>query len=183
MKRFRQDPRYLVLSRLYLRKALLYGAACLLLGVVQTTVLAPHAPLGVTPDLMLAFVVAIGFWDGERIGGVTGIAAGFLIDALGSTGLSLMPLCYLLIGYVSGLCAGKIFSKNFPSYMIYAMTASLVRGAITLIHLGLVVDQLNAPGRVILLFLCEFAACSLFAVPVYGMAKGLRTLSERTRHP
>ena len=44
MKLHIKDPRYLVLSRLYVRKALLYSAACFLLCVVQTGVLAKWQP-------------------------------------------------------------------------------------------------------------------------------------------
>lgn len=59
-------------------------------------------PFGTAPDLCLAFTVACGILFGSGYGAVTGIASGFLIDALSLGGFSVNVMIYFVCGALVG---------------------------------------------------------------------------------
>ena len=119
------------------RRIFIYGLILLALALTQTTVLHRFPILGTIPDLCLLFVLGTAMFDGAENGGAVGIAAGFLENALGGVGISLLPLLFFVIGYGTGLLAGKALARTFPSYMIFALVFCFLRPAITLADIGL----------------------------------------------
>ena len=65
------------------------------------------------------------------MGAVVGIAAGFLIDALGATGIMLSPLFYLLVGYVAGHYAASGAQGGFLGYLPHLGVTLLARAGVT----------------------------------------------------
>ncbi len=122
-----------------IRKTIVWGVVLFLLAVFQTSFcsrVAAAIPHGAVPDLMLAAVIAIAIFDSERAGALAGIAAGFLIGALGGTGLNFLPLVYFLCGYVCGIWSTMSLSANFPSWCIYMPAGGAVRGIATLVGIA-----------------------------------------------
>ncbi len=122
-----------------IRKTTVWGVLLFLLAVVQTGFFARLAlifPYGAVPDLMLAAVIAIAIFDSERAGAIAGIAAGVIIGALGGTGLNLLPIVYLLCGYVCGIWSTMSLSANFPSWCVYMLAGGIARGIATLVEIA-----------------------------------------------
>lgn len=84
------------------RRIVAYGAAVFLLSVFQSTVAARFGFLGTAPALLLALTCAAAYFDGEHTGEAVGLASGFLLDALGGSGISVLPLAYTLTGWFIG---------------------------------------------------------------------------------
>lgn len=124
------------LSRMH-RRIFVYGMTLLALSLIQTTILHRFPILGTIPDLCLLFVLGTAMFDGAENGGAVGIAAGFLENALGGAGISLLPLLFFVVGYGTGLLAGKALARTFPSYMVFALVFCFLRPAITLADIGL----------------------------------------------
>lgn len=131
------------------------GAAvryCIAIGILllfavslQTSLLPRMRLFGAVPDLMLCTVLCISYFCGRYTGGIVGIAAGFLTDALGSTGISLLPFCYFLLGYFVGYYARAVNQKQFTNYIFFLTAGLLYRAAITVLAASLSYELLNLP--------------------------------------
>ncbi len=132
----------------------------------------PHLKIfGVTPALTLAAVLSVAFFDGEHSGAVAGIAGGFILDALGSTGLMLLPIIYMLIGFSVGLATHRFLSRNFPSFCVFAAIGLLANALGTLL-LAIASNPLGdfAFGTaMIYVVLPELGVSALFAMIYYPL--------------
>ncbi len=99
-----------------------------LMLIASETTLLSHVPVpffgwtSASPALGLLFSMAVGFLHGEREGGITGLLCGWLMDASGAgDGIMLLPLLYLLCGYMSGTVGKRRLAHNLPSFMVFAI--------------------------------------------------------------
>ena len=117
----------------------------LALSVVQLSFFGRFRILGAIPDLMIVAVLCIGYFTGPDTGAVSGIGAGFLIDAMGTAGISLLPLAYLLEGYLAGHLAKRIPTRGFLHYLIFLAITLLYRAIITLMYAWIGYESLHLP--------------------------------------
>lgn len=110
-------------------RVLTVGGLLFLTAVMQTTVFGRWKIFGAVPDLMLCCVLMIGFVSGREEGAISGIAAGFLIAALGSVGVTVAPVFYLFCGYVCGFFARAVYPKSFVTFLPF-LAASLPAKAV-----------------------------------------------------
>ncbi len=110
------------------------GVLILLLSSLQVSLFARFQPFGATPDLMLCFVLCIFYFWGKYAGAVTGIAAGFVIEAIGGQGISFLPVVYMLYGYIGGAYARTVYPKRLIPYLFYLFCGLLLRAAVTLLY-------------------------------------------------
>jgi len=165
------------------RRILIYTPALLLLALLQTTFF-PRFPLfAQIPDLCLVFILGVAMFDGTDSGGAVGIAAGFLLSALGSSGISLLPLIYFIIGYGTAHLAGRALARTFPSYMVFSLVLSLIRSLITLAAIGLAAQPSFFDLTVILrhTLFPEFLATLLASVPMYPVIRKIVRTAQKTR--
>ncbi|MBQ8432096.1 MAG: rod shape-determining protein MreD [Clostridia bacterium] len=139
----------------------------LLLSVLQITVFAEHSLFGSTPDLILCAVLCVGFFMGRHAGAVTGIGAGLLIEALGSTGILLLPVAYLFLGYLAGYYARVLAAKQFTSYLVFLAFALLLRGAVTLTYICLTYSSFHLLHVFVYTLLPEAADTALAGMILY----------------
>ncbi len=149
----------------------------LLFAVVLQTSLFPRMRLfGTVPDLMLCTVLCISYFCGRYTGGIVGIAAGFLTDALGSTGISLLPFCYFLLGYLVGHYARVVNPKRFTNYIFFLIAALVYRAAVTVVSASLSYAFLNLPQLLLHAVLPELLYTAVVGCILYAPVK----LLERT---
>ena len=151
----------------------------LLLSSVQVSLLARFRPFGATPDLMLCFVLCIFYFWGKYAGAVTGIATGFVIEAIGGQGMTLLPLVYLLYGYVGGAYARAVYPKRFLPYFFYLFCGLILRAATTLLYACMTWETVNIP--VILLYsgLPEMGGTAIAGCVLYAPIKLVCYLIDR----
>ena len=128
--------------RLTWRYVALLGGLLLLISLLQISFFARFRLMGVTPDLMIVTVLCLAFFCGEHTGACVGLAAGFLIDSLGSTGIVLLPLFYLLLGYPAGHFAGRASARGFVGYLPYLAITLGYRALITLLYAAITYESL-----------------------------------------
>ena len=165
-----------------LRKTLVWGVTLFLFAVLQTSLVARIAqaiPHGAVPDLLLAAVIAIAIFDGERTGAVAGIAAGFLAGALGGTGVNLLPLVYMQCGYVCGIWSTMSLSANFASWCVYMLAAGVARAAVTLVGVALTYPDYGLVDVAARVLLPEFIATVAVSPAVYFPVRRVATLFNR----
>lgn len=92
---------------------------------------------GTSPGLTLAALTAFAFFGGGRAGGITGIVAGFLLDALSGAVLPVSAAVYFLVGYVVGQTNLSLPRKDFRAYAIPAGLILPVRAILTAVRSGI----------------------------------------------
>ncbi len=103
----------------YLLDILIYGLLAILLAVLQTTLLPRFQIYNALPDIIIGAVCCIGVYRRENISALFGLFAGLCVEALGSTGLSLLPLFYTFAGYVCGRVGTNAREKaHFAAFLI-----------------------------------------------------------------
>ena len=154
-------------------KALAYSAAIFLLAVFQSSV-APRFPFfGTTPAYLLALTAAAAFFDGERTGAAVGLASGFLSDALGGVGISVLPILYTLLGWLVGRCVEKLghdrsrsVGEGLLRWTVWLLAASGIGMIITAICLLLSAGKVHIFSVLLKMILPEAAGTFLFGYPI-----------------
>lgn len=135
--------------------------------LLQTTLFARIRLFGAVPDLCFITLILISYFCGKEVGAITGIAAGFAVDALGSVGISLLPVLYLFCGYLFGYFTRAIYPKRYLSYLIVLAAAIPVKMVITFVYICInyqTIHLLEIMGHILL---PEAAATALFATVLY----------------
>ncbi len=109
------------------------GLLILLFAMLQTTVFSRFKLFGAVPDLMLSLVIAIGVTEGERWGAVVGLICAVLIESIGGSGITLLPLLYVPAGFATGILGTFYYKDSIPVRTIYSASAGLLRSVITVI--------------------------------------------------
>ena len=153
--------------------SLFFSAILFCSAIMQTTF---FEIFGKSADLALAFVCAIGFVAGEKMGAVFGLFSGVMISYLGGSGLSFAPVIYVICGYFCGALVGWFLSQNFPSFILYSLIAGVVKEIFTVIYFGLFSSRFNLWQIFIKITVPEFFAYLVCVIPAYGIILGIFTL-------
>jgi len=151
----------------YIKKGLCYGGLILFFSLLQVTLVPRYPIFGVSPDLVLSCVLAAAMFEGAKFGAVTGVAAGFFIDAIGSVGLSLSPLLYCIFGYVTGICAEFLFRRGLISFTMAVSVGYFLRGFATVILISAAWKDYSTAFVFLRVVLPEIALSIIFSYPVY----------------
>ena len=138
-----------------------------LFALLQTTIFARFRPFGAIPDLMLPLVIAIGMTEGEKWGGIWGLIAAFIIESLGASGVSLLPLLYMPAGYFCPIITAMYLTDTPPVRLIFTAVSGLGRSLITLIYLALTIAQFELPLLLRDIVIPEYASTFVMALPVH----------------
>ncbi len=110
---------------------------------------------------------------GMETGAVTGIAVGFAVDALGSVGFSILPVCYLLCGYLFGYLGKAHCRRAFGGCLLLSFCALPIRSLITLIlsllHAGEPAIGLLLWKTLLPELLATALALAIIAYPIYRL--------------
>ena len=159
-------------NRVRAAKFILTEAALFLTVIVlQTTLFARIRVFGAVPDLAYATLILIADFCGREVGAVTGIAAGFAVDALGSVGISLLPVTYLFCGYVCGHFTRAVQPKHFTAFLTVLGAAIPVRTVITFIYICINYNTIHILELTVHNLLPEAAGTLLAALVLYYPVK------------
>ncbi len=116
-------------------KYTLYSLTMLLIILMKTTFFARFRLFGASPDIIIAAVAAVALFEGAQAGAVYGAIAGYAVDALGGTGVMLLPLPYMLLGYICGAVATDYYKRSWFLFLIFDACALVVRAVTTLFYI------------------------------------------------
>lgn len=152
-------------------KALVCGALLVFFSLLQTTLFTRFRPFGAVPDLILPLVVAVAMVFREKWGAVFGVIAAFVIESLGGSTFTILPILYMLTGYIVGICAIYYFRDSASVRVLYTIVTSLFRMIFTLITLAATVGDINLITIFSSVLIPEFFANLVFALLPHLAAK------------
>ena len=147
------------------------GIMILVFSSLQVSLFGKMRPFGAVPDVMLCLVLGIAFFKGEYAGAITGISAGFVIEAIGSRGISLLPVIYMIYGYVVGHYARH--TRRYVSYLFYLMIGLLLRAATTVAYTCLNYRIIHLPDIFLYSVLPELLGSAVVGCVMYVIVKSL----------
>ena len=104
---------------------------------------------------------------------MTGIAVGFAVEAIGSTGISILPVCYLFCGYVCGYFTKAIYPKGILPFLTVLAAAVPVRAVITLLYVSVQYSSIRILELMIHTILPEMIMTFVFGVVMFYPVKGI----------
>ncbi len=152
---------------------IVYGLLTILITVLQTTLMPRLTLFGVFPDLVITAVCCVAIYRGENTAAIFGLAAGLVVEAVGSVGVSLAPLFYVFVGYICGRVGANARNNTlFFAYLIALPFVCLSRTALTFINLHIGYWGSIEYGKMFLnILLPEFLYTLLAAFPVFAVVK------------
>ena len=118
----------------------------------------------------------------EKWGAVFGLISAFIIESLGGSSFTILPILYMLTGYIVGICSIYYFRDSVAVRIIYTLFTSAARAAFTLITLFATVGDLDLLYAFTAVLIPEFAANTVFAFLPHIPAKLiLRPISYKSK--
>ncbi len=154
-----------------LRYTVSISVLVLMTAILQVSLFGRLQILGAVPDLSICIVLLIAYFFGQYAGAITGIGAGFVIEALGSVGISILPIVYLLIGYVAGYYAKGVGGKRFLPYLAYLGVTLIIRAATTVAYACMNYQAINLPKILLQSVLPELFLTALCGITLYPAIK------------
>ena len=155
-----------ILARLAVCAALL-----VVFSLTETTIFAKFHPFGAVPDLMLPLTIAVGISEREKWGAVFGIAAGFVIECLGGSTVTVLPLLYMLAGYFAGALTVEMFRDSLATRALYTAAGCFAHIFFTLFALYMTTEGVSFGAAMLRCVIPEFFASLLFSPLPHAAAK------------
>ena len=171
---FKEQKRQDFFSSQNIGKILLFTILIFFSGILQSSLFPALAMLPASPDLVLIAVIGLAVYDGERSGAVAGIGGGVLLEALGGGAhILLMPLFYMLCGYIFGIVSRVFLNRNFISWLLYILIGISLRAALGLVHS--IFTELDVTVYLILteVTIPEYFITLVCAVPMYFIVRAV----------
>ena len=163
-------------------KGLICAFLLIIFSLTQTTLFTRFRPFGAVPDLILPLTVAVAMVLREKWGAVFGLISAFIIESLGGSSFTILPILYMLTGYIVGICSIYYFRDSVAVRIIYTLFTSAARAAFTLITLFATVGDLDLLYAFTAILIPEFAANTVFAFLPHIAAKLiLRPISYKSK--
>lgn len=116
---------------LMVSKIVVAALLLILFSLLQTTLFTRFRPFGAVPDLILPLVVAVAMSEREKFGAIFGVIAAFVIDSLGGSTISILPILYMPVGYICGILTVCFFRDSLAVRGLYTVTTTLARALFT----------------------------------------------------
>ena len=157
------------------KKSVVWGIWLFFLALLQTSFFSVLRVFGAVPDLVLPAVIVIAVYDRERMGTIAGIMGGFLADALGGSGISLLPISYMICGITVALLAYSVLRRDFPSWLVGLLLSLVINGIFSVIiafasHKNAAFGASEVFSE---LLVPQFFASLSLALPVYFLTKAI----------
>lgn len=161
-----------VVSQGIIRRLIIYGLMTLILGAAQCAFFPLLDFCPATPDLIMGMLLAVALLDSQDSAAVCAVPAGFFMDAIGSAGLALSPVIYLLFVLMIGALSRKVL-KSFASFALLLIPTVIYRAAATLLLCFVNANAAFPPSALIFtdIIMPEMITTGLLCMPIYFIIK------------
>ncbi len=160
-------------SLVHVLDIVIYGILAVLLAVLQTTLMPRLSIYYATADIIIGAVCCIGIYRRENTAALFGLFAGLCAEALGSTGLSLLPLFYTIAGYICGRIGCNARENfRFAAYLVCLPLLCFSRTVFSLfIHLIKYIGSIDVKMLFLYTLLPEFIYTLIVCIPIFILVK------------
>lgn len=154
---------------------------CLLLALETTwfsSLLIPFLGKG-APALGLLFMSAVAFTFDSYDGCIAGCISGFMYECLTGTGYMIRPLFFAVMGYAIAILSKKILGQNMPSFVLYAMIASVLDGMASYVVNCLQIGNIVSYHYILYGILPRFLWTIVFAPAIYIPVKCFQKIFDK----
>lgn len=153
-----------------LKRIVIYSIMTLIFSSAQCAFFPILKICPMTPDIILAMLVAICLLDDSSSALICSVGAGFLVDAIGASGISLSPVIYCITIMIVGQFTHKML-KSFASFLLLLVPALICRALSTLLCIMIV--QRSAPALWMFgeILVPEAICTAICAIPIYFLVK------------
>ncbi|MBD3181932.1 rod shape-determining protein MreD [Candidatus Poribacteria bacterium] len=103
--------------------------------VLQISLIAKISIFGSSPDLPLAFVLALALFRGSFHGEIAGFVTGILSDAFSGGLLGLQAISKLISGFCAGLLRGRLYSDNVITQFLAGFVGTILNKLVEVVYL------------------------------------------------
>ncbi|MBQ8141506.1 MAG: hypothetical protein IJ038_07425 [Clostridia bacterium] len=153
-----------------LKRVAAYGILFFILGVAQCSFFTNLSFLSAVPDIVLGAVAAVALLDTQKTAAICGIASGFMIDALGGSGLSLSPIVYFAIALICSELSKKML-QSFLSWIFVLAAASVLNSLFTYAYISLSFENAAFSAVFKSILLPEALTTAVFSLPIFFIVK------------
>lgn len=109
-----------------MKRKLIDGLVILICFILQTTFFKALSFASIAPNVILIYVVSMGFMQGKKEGLLVGFFSGLLIDVFYGDILGFYSLIYMYIGYLTGFCSKIYFDEDVKVPMLLVAGGDLL---------------------------------------------------------
>jgi rod shape-determining protein MreD len=128
---------------------------------------------GASPVILLPITVAVAMFYSELTGLLFGLCCGFAMDAVAASTSVFNTIAFMLIGFIAGLLAKRIFNRNLPAAIALTLISETGYFGIKWLISAIIPD---VQGKVYYL-LWNLTPCAvytlIFIIPLYFLEKRL----------
>lgn len=158
-----------------IRSALVLGASVFILAIIECSFLAGLDFLPAVPNIVMGAVAAVALFENERTATAFAIASGFILDAIGGSGIPISPIVMLAASVALSLLSKKMLKGFFPFILLLA-ASSLFAAASTALSIVLAGIDISAGYLIKSILVPEIILTILFSIPLYPIFKLLSKL-------
>ena len=152
-----------------MKKYLVTALLTLVCFILQSTILPVLDFGGIMPNLLVVFVAACGFMNGEKYGLVTGFACGLLADILSGEVIGFYALLYMIIGYINGMFQRIFYPEDVKLPLILILASDLGYGFLCYCLLFLLRNRLDIGFYLLHVIVPEAVYTILIAFAAYPL--------------
>ena len=160
-----------------LRRVIIYGVAVFILCVAQCSFFTRLSFLDVVPDIVMGVVAVIALLDSQKTALICAIASGFLLDAIGGAGISLMPFAFFLVAIVASEISKKMLVSIF-TWIIVLSASAFTKAVFSLMYIFLSYEGIVVSTVIKTIIAPEFFLTLLFSLPLFYIMKPLSRLVD-----
>lgn len=148
------------------RRILFYTPTFFILGVLQCSFFTELSFISAVPNIVMGAVATVAFLDSQNASIVCALASGFMIDALGTSGISLSPIAFLVVALVASEISKKIL-PTFVAYFAVIIPSVVLNSIFTMIKIFLATKELRFLSILKPILLPEFILTLIFSLPLF----------------
>lgn len=161
-----------------LRRILIYTPLFFILGVAQCSFFTELSFISAVPNIVMGAIAAIALLDSQHTSIICALASGFMIDALGSSGISLAPISFLVIALVASEISKKIL-PTFISYLAVLVPSAIINTLFTVIKIFFATKELRVLSILKTILLPEFILTLIFSLPLFFIIRFLALIVDK----
>ncbi|MGE5380318.1 MAG: rod shape-determining protein MreD [Methylocystaceae bacterium] len=135
--------------------------------LLESTFFSSYHFWGITPDLLLIFVVFISILDGRKAGAIYGFTCGLLLDLFLARYIGVNALSLAITGYITGIFRRLVYPEHLLAPLLAVAVGTLLNQIATFVIMYLIGASVGITQSYILGTAIQAGFNILLTIPLY----------------